>query len=215
MKAVVFDMDGVLFDTERLCMDGYAQVAKKCGLPNVEVVARQCIGRNRKDSKQLFLDHYGQGFDYDEFRGAVSAWVKTRIRLHGLPLKPGVEKVLEYLKQNGVPLGLASSTSYRSVLDHLREAGLLEYFRVIVTGDMIENSKPEPDIYLLACRKLDVDPTDTYAIEDSPNGIRAAYRAGMLPIMVPDMIAPDDEMRRLSVRICSDLTEALRFMEEA
>lgn len=215
MNAVIFDMDGVLFDTERLCMDGYAQVGRKYGLTGVETVAMQCIGRSSKDTKQLFLDNYGYDFGYDEFRAAVSGWVKTRIKLYGLPLKPGVEKVLEYLKQNEVPLGLASSTSYQSVLGHLREAELLEYFRVVVTGDMIENSKPEPDIYLLACRKLGVDPADTYAIEDSPNGIRAASRAGMLPIMVPDLIEPDDEMRRLSVRICNDLTEALRFMEKA
>lgn len=111
-------------------------------------------------------------------------------------------------------MGLASSTRYASVISHLKEAGIVDYFQVIVAGDMIEHSKPQPDIYLLACRKLGVDPSDAYAVEDSPNGIRSAHAAGMKPIMVPDLIPPDDEMREMSFLICRDLLEVMRFFNQ-
>lgn len=214
MDAVIFDMDGVLFDTERLYMEGWTQVAKKRGIAGIDEVARGCIGLNANDSRMRVLTHYGQEFDYDDFRAAVSSWVKTRIKIYGLPIKPGVERLLEYLKQRDIPIGLATSTGYSSVIGHLKSAGIVNYFRVIITGDMIEHSKPQPDIYLLACRKLGAEPSKTYAIEDSPNGIRSAYSAGLKPIMVPDLIEPDQEMRSQSYRIFNDLTEVMRFFQE-
>lgn len=213
MKAVIFDMDGVLFDTERLYMDGFSQVAKKRGIRGMDEIAMKCIGLNSNDTRQLILSQYGEDFAYEEFKAAVSTWVKTRIKIYGLPVKAGVNRILTYLQQNEIPIGLASSTGYQSVLGHLKSAGIVDYFKVIVTGDMIEHSKPKPDIYLLACRKLGVEPAEAYAIEDSPNGIRSAYSAGVQPIMVPDLVEPDEEMRRLSVRICSDLTEVLQFIQ--
>lgn len=214
MEAVIFDMDGVLFDTERLYMDGWIQVAKKRGIGEMEEVASRCIGLNSNDTRHLMLEYYGRDFAYEEVRTAVSTWVKTRIKIYGLPMKPGVNKILAYLQQNGVPVGLASSTSYQSVLHHLKSAGIIDYFRVIVTGDMIEHSKPQPDIYLLACRKLGVTPQEAFAIEDSPNGIRAAHSAGVRAIMVPDLIEPDEELRRLCFRVFTDLTETMRFLQE-
>lgn len=214
MKAVVFDMDGVLFDTERLCMDGWNQVAAKRGIEGMDEVARQCIGLNANDTKSLVLEHYGEDFAYDEFCSQVSKWMWDRIKWNGLPVKTGVNKILAYLKQAGIPMGLASSTRYASVISHLKEAGIVDYFQVIVAGDMIEHSKPQPDIYLLACRKLGVDPEDAYAVEDSPNGIRSAHAAGMKPIMVPDLIVPDDEMKELSFLICRDLLEVMRFFNQ-
>jgi len=213
MKAVIFDMDGVLFDTERLYIDGWNQVAKKRGIEGIEEVAVQCIGRNRNDSRQVMYDKYGPEVDFDPFREAVDVWVKNRIKIYGLPVKAGVDKILAYLKMNQIPVGLATSASYQSTLQHLRAAGLEEYFRVIVTGDMIEHSKPAPDIYQLACRKMGESPAEVYAIEDSYNGIRAAYRAGLCPIMVPDMVEPDDEMRQLCYRICRDLNEVIQVIQ--
>lgn len=211
MKAVVFDMDGVLFDTERLCMEGWRQVAGQQGIQGMEEISMLCIGLNGGDTKRLVLERLGGDFPYDDFRGKVSDWVWEQIRKKGLPVKEGVRKLLPYLQHSGYKIGLASSTRYASVISHLKEADIIDYFQVIVTGDMIEHSKPQPDIYLLACRKLDVSPEEAYAVEDSPNGIRSAYSAGMKPIMVPDMVEPDEEMRKLSFLICDSLTEVMRF----
>lgn len=214
MRTVVFDMDGVLFDTEVLCMKSWMAVAEANGLPGMEEIFPKCIGCNANDSKRFVLEAYGEDFDYAGFREQASVWFWDHIKKNGLPVKPGVKQLLEWLKGEGWTIGLASSTRRTSVLHHLEQAGLREYFSAVITGDMVEHSKPQPDIYLLACRELGAEPSQVYAIEDSPNGIRSAHGAGMRPLMVPDMVAPDEEMRALSAGIFKDLTEVLDFFRE-
>ena len=210
-KAVVFDMDGVLFDTERLCQDSWIEVANRRGLPDMEIIFPKCIGRNANDSRQIVLEAYGADFDYEVFRREASDWFWKYLEENGLPVKEGVRELLNWLKEQGWRIGLASSTRRSSVISHLEQAGIKDFFEEIITGDMVEHSKPLPDIYLLACRKLMVDPAETYAIEDSHNGIRTAYRAGMKPIMVPDLLSPDGEMEQLSTCIFPGLLDVLDY----
>lgn len=210
-NTVVFDMDGILFDTERLCQDSWLAVAEEKGVPGMAEIFPQCIGLNANDSRRIVMNAYGEDFDYEGFRGQASVWFWDYIEKNGLPMKPGVRELLDWLKENGWTVGLASSTRRSSVLNHLEQAGIRDYFSTVITGDMVEHSKPQPDIYLMACRELGADPEETYAIEDSPNGIRSAHAAGMIPLMVPDMIAPDEEMRRLSSCIFKDLFEVLEY----
>ena len=212
MKAVVFDMDGVLFDTERVCMKAWVAIAEKRGLPMMEEIFPRCIGLNANDSRQIVLEAYGEDFEYPVFRKETADWFQDYIEREGLPIKPGAGELLEWLKNAGYLIGLASSTRRSSVLSHLSQAGFGGYFATVVTGDMVEHSKPLPDIYLLACRELGVRPEGTYAIEDSPNGIRSAHGAGMQAIMVPDMLQPDEEMRRLSMGIFRNLDEVRRYL---
>lgn len=212
MKAVVFDMDGLLFDTERLCMKSWVQVAREWDIPDMEKVFPQCIGLNVNDTRTLVLAHYGQDFPLEKFQKEATDCFRADIAQNGLPVMTGVKEILSYLNTTDYLIGLASSTKYDSVVKKLEMAGIREYFSVIVTGDMVEHSKPRPDIYLLACKKLGVEPGQAYALEDSPNGIRAAHSAGMKPIMVPDMIAPDEEMERLSFLICKDLLQVKDFL---
>lgn len=211
--AVVFDMDGVLFDTEKLCQDSWIEVARRRGLPDMEIIFPKCIGRNENDSKQIVFAAYGSDFDYATFRQEASQWFWEYLEKNGLPVKAGVRELLHWLKQQGWRIGLASSTRRSSVISHLQMAGIEDYFEEIITGDMVEHSKPLPDIYLLACSRLGTDPTKTYAIEDSPNGIRSAHSAGMQPIMVPDLLAPDEEMERLSTCILGSLLEVLTYFK--
>ena len=148
------------------------------------------------------------------FRKPPSAWFHGYIEENGAPVKRGVKELLAYLRQRGYKIGLASSTSRPSVEDLLERAGIREYFMNLTTGDMVEHSKPRPDIYLMACSSLEVNPAQAIAVEDSPNGIRAAHAAGMIPLMVPDLIAPDEEMREKSVMICRDLLEVICFLDK-
>lgn len=214
MRAVVFDMDGVLFDTERLCRDSWMAVAEKNGLSGMEGVFAQCIGLNANDSKRIVMKAYGEDFDYQTFREQASVWYWDYVEKNGLPVMPGAELLLKWLKERDWIIGLASSTRRPSVLRNLELSGFSDYFSAVITGDMVEHSKPLPDIYLIACRELGVQPEETYAIEDSPNGIRSAHAAGMKALMVPDMLKPDEEMRRLSYRIMENLEQVLDFFIE-
>ena len=213
MKAVVFDMDGVLFDTEIVCMKAWIAVAEENGMEGMETVFPHCIGLNSNDSKRIILNAYGADFDYAEFRKQTHAWFVKYIEENGLPIKPGVEEILGWLKTTQCPVGLASSTVRESVIRHLELAKIREHFMTVVTGDMVEHSKPQPDIYLRACKELGVEPKEAYAIEDSPNGIKSAFEAGMKPILVPDMIAPNEEMRRMSHKIFRDLREVMGYLK--
>lgn len=213
MRAVVFDMDGILFDTERLCLEGWRAVARANGFTGVEEIFPKCVGLSEKDCKRVVTQDLGEDFDYPRFSQKVSSWMRQYIAEYGLPVMKGAEHLLEWLEAEEWKIGLASSTRYDSVVRHLERSGLRHYFSQLTTGDMVEHSKPQPDIYLLACRHMGVEPGETYAIEDSPNGIRAAHGAGMIPLMVPDMIAPDEEMRRLSREIFGSLEDVLAYLQ--
>lgn len=211
-KAVVFDMDGVIFDSEKLVLEGWKELAEKYGFQDIDKVFYKCIGVNAVATKQIFLDYYGEDFPYDEYKKETSAAYHAKYDGGRLPQKPGVKELLTFLKENGFKIGLASSTRIAVVEQQIVDAGLREYFDDLTGGDMLQKSKPEPDIYLMACEHLGVDPKEAIAIEDSYNGIRSAYRAGMAPVMVPDMIGPDEEMERLSTKILADLYQVRAWM---
>ena len=154
MNTVIFDMDGVLFDTERLCERSWVVMAKEAGMPGMEEIFPKCIGLNANDSRRIVMEAYGEDFNYEGFRAKASDWFWDYIEKNGLPVKPGVRELLDWLQKQGFRVGLASSTRRSTVLNHLEQAGIREYFSVIVTGDMVEHSKPRPDIYLLACDQL-------------------------------------------------------------
>lgn len=141
--------------------------------------------------------------------------MKERVKREGLPMKPGVREILYYLRAVGYRIALASSTRTESVLRHLEQAQIRDCFEVVTGGDRVEHSKPLPDIYLITCRELGVSPQNAVAIEDSPNGIRSAYAAGMHPIMVPDLIAPTPEIQKLLYAECKTLLEVLELFREA
>ncbi len=211
-KAVVFDMDGVIFDSEKLVLEGWKELAEKYGFQDIDKVFYKCIGVNAVATKQIFLDYYGEDFPYDEYKKETSVAYHAKYDGGRLPQKPGVKELLTFLKENGFKIGLASSTRIAVVEQQIVDAGLREYFDDLTGGDMLQKSKPEPDIYLMACEHLGVDPKEAIAIEDSYNGIRSAYRAGMAPVMVPDMIGPDEEMERLSTKILADLYQVRAWM---
>lgn len=211
-KAVIFDMDGVIFDSESLCLRCWEQTAKEKGIPGMHETFFLSIGVTTARTRGIFAQRYGEDFDYDAFMTQASALFHKIADENGLPIKPGVREILTALRQAGLKIGLASSTRQKTVEKELQDADLYRYFDSIVGGDSLNKSKPDPDIYLLACERIGVRPKDACAIEDSYNGIRSAYSAGMQAIMVPDLLVPDEEMRSKSVYIARDLTDARRFI---
>ena len=213
-EAVIFDMDGVIFDSERLVLEGWLEIAAKYGIEGIEEVLPRCLGVNAQATREIFREYYGQEFPYDEYKKEASALFHSRYGNGRLPLKPGVRELLSFLKEEGYLVGLASSTRQAVVEQEIRDAGLIHYFDDLVCGDMLKRSKPEPDIYLKACENLKVEPRMAVAVEDSYNGIRSAKRAGMVPVMVPDMVQPDEEMKCLAHVICQDLFEVKKWISK-
>lgn len=185
-KAVVFDMDGVIFDSERAVMQCWKEVASRHNIPDIEKAILACTGTTMVRTREIMLNLYGADFPYDEYAKESSAIFHSRYDGGRLPMKPGVKELLSFLKEHGKKIALASSTRQQVVTDELRDAGIIGYFDRIICGDMVSRSKPAPDIFLKACKELNVSPSDSYAIEDSYNGIRAAHAGGLHPIMVPD-----------------------------
>ncbi len=212
-KVVIFDMDGTIFDSELLILDIWEKIGETYGIANVRQTLTECIGTNKKKTEEIVYAHYGKDFDFAKYSGEASLRFRKHIAENGLPLKKGVRELLQYLKAENVPVGLASSTRLAVVEEELRQAGLYEYFQVVVGGDQLKRSKPEPDIYLMACEKMGVPPRNAYAVEDSHNGIRAAYSAGMMPVMVPDLLPATEEMYEKSVAVFDDLLQVMRFFE--
>ena len=186
-RAFIFDMDGVIFDSERLYIECSLEASAELGLPQEGVIelCHRCIG---------VTPEYNAG---------------------RMDVKPGAEELLKFLKQQGYPLAIASSTPTEIVRQELSAAGLLDYFDRIVGGDQVSRSKPNPDIFLRAAELLRTEPSRCIVIEDSFNGIRAAKAAGMTAVMVPDQLQPDEEIKALADRIELSLLHVLQELRSA
>ena len=212
ITAVVFDMDGILFDTERLCRDCWIALSKEFAIPNMEEVYALCIGVNVQTTRQIVYDNYGKDFPFEEYDRRASAMYNEYIAEHGVPVKEGVRETLEALAKAGAKIAVASSTRREKVLRLLASAGIDRYFTAVVGGDTVTHSKPHPEIFLKACEALGVTPEEAIAVEDSHNGIRSAHAAGMAPVMVPDLLPVTEEMRELSAFVAEDMNDACRWM---
>lgn len=209
--SVIFDMDGTIFDTERLVLDCWERVGETHGIPDIREVFMRCIGTNKIRTQEIVFAHYGEDFPYEKFSEESSVLFHEIADKEGIPVKPGAGELMKYLSEKKVPMGLASSTRLAVVTQELQAAGLYEYFQVVVGGDLLKNSKPAPDIYLMTCERMGVLPGNTYAIEDSYNGIRSAHSAGLHPIMVPDLTPATEEMRDLSETVFADLFQVMEY----
>lgn len=213
VKAVVFDMDGIIFDSERLVIDCWKVVAEKYAIPNIEAACNECLGVNGVETKEKFLKRYGQDFPYDAYKDEMSKIYHDNYDGGRLPMKIGVVELLQYLEECGLKVALASSTRSEVVIQQLKDAGILDYFQVVIGGDMVTRSKPQPDIFLKACEELGVAPTESFAIEDSYNGIRAAAAGRLRPLMVPDLMPPTPEMQELSEGIFETLLDVKGYLK--
>ncbi|MGN0165936.1 MAG: HAD family hydrolase [Lachnospiraceae bacterium] len=213
-EAVVFDMDGVIFDSEICVIKSWEIVAKRHGIKDIESACRACLGLNGAASERVMHERYGEDFPYKIYNKEMSDIYHENYDNGRLPMKPGVVELLEFLKDNGYKVALASSTRSAVVTKELADAGIIQYFDKIVCGDMVNNSKPAPDIFLKACELLGVKPENAMGIEDSFNGIRSAYAAGMQVIMVPDLVPPDDEMGEKADFVMNSLTEVQNYLAD-
>lgn len=212
MKAVIFDMDGVLFDTESVCMKAWDYAGELMGVGKAGYMVLKTLGMNADKAIEIIRDEFGDDFDAVKFKQTGREYSYHYFNTYGVPEKPGLYEILDYLKNKGYKIALASSTNSQSVHHHLKEKDIEKYFDAVICGDMVEKSKPEPDIYLKACKELNENPADCVAIEDSKNGLLSAHRAGMQVIMVPDLWQGEAETDSFLMAKCENLTEIMTVL---
>jgi HAD superfamily hydrolase (TIGR01509 family) len=214
VKAALFDMDGLLIDTESVYIDALQAAAAAMGLEMPLSFCHSMIGIPGPICDGMICDFYGPGFELETFSDHFDAHARCAFEA-GVPVKAGAVELLDFLIARGVPLGIATSSSQATVAKHLGRAGLLDCFEAIATRDDVARSKPHPDVYLEAARRLGVRAENCIAFEDSNTGLTAAHAAGTMTIMVPDILQPTDEVRAKCLHIAPDLHAALQLMREA
>lgn len=191
VRGVVFDMDGLMLDTERVIKYSWDVTGEQLGYEKFGDNIFKTLGMSRIQRSQYFLETYGQDFPLQEFLDGYHQVYYEYEKAYGIPKKKGLVELLEYLRARKIPMAVATSTHRQHSVPGLEEQGVLHYFQKIVTGDMVKKGKPDPEIYQKACLCLGVAPGEALALEDSYNGIRSAYRAGMKVIMIPDLLTDD------------------------
>jgi HAD superfamily hydrolase (TIGR01509 family) len=206
-KAIVFDMDGTLLDTESVFRDIVYEVTAGLGFTMTETIHLSMVGSSHETTNQLLVEAYGVAFPYAMFDDQCRGLMRQRMHTHA-KLKPGVPELLDELRARRIPAAVATSSRSHHALTHLGAAGILSAFRAVVTRDDVTNPKPHPEPYLLAARHLGLDPRTCLAVEDSHSGVRAAHAAGMQTIMVPDLVSPSEEIAGL----CAAVLESLHHL---
>ncbi len=213
---VIFDMDGILLDTEMIYMKAWEERAITTGLDvdDIKDMVLACTGTTSDMTRKIMIERLGSPEAYEEGLEFTREYFHKYINDNGIPVKKYARDILKYLHSNNIATGLASSTREAVVRQQMKDTGLYEYFSVILGGDNVVNGKPAPDIFLDCAKKLKAEPSNCYVIEDSFNGIKAAHAAGMHPVMVPDLRQPDDEIKGLAEVVLQDLNDVIKYFDK-
>jgi beta-phosphoglucomutase-like phosphatase (HAD superfamily) len=208
VQAVIFDMDGVILDSQGLACHAWTRAVQSLGYQLSDELNLELLGRNQSDSDAILRHRLGDGFPVEAARRSATIIFGDLTAADGVPLKSGVGSLLDFLDGRELKKAIATSTPRAACLRHLTRSKLLHRFDATVCGDEVVKGKPAPDIFLQAARLLQIDPASCVVLEDSFAGIRSAYAAGMIPVMVPDLKQPDAEIRALAYRVVPNLDGA-------
>lgn len=214
IRGVIFDMDGIMVDTERLFIDKWCEIMREKNMEEHREVVIHCIGLDHKLTRQHVSDCLGADFDYMDIMGEINRRSVLHCAEHGIPVKPGLIELLDKLDEWEIPYAVATSTKQDNARKRLEGIGVLERLHGLVTGDMVEKGKPEPEIFLRAAEMLGIPAEDCIVLEDSPHGILAAKRAGCRPVMIPDLKEPDEETAKLYWKQLQHLGQVIDLIQK-
>ena len=212
IQAVIFDLDGTLTDTEKLYQKAWPMALSHFGYKCEPWMPLELRSLGRPFAPAKFKEWFGEDFDYNEVREYRKAIVANMLKEQGIPLKPGAKEILTWLREHRILTCIATANDYARTKGYLDKLGIFDYFDKIICADMVKLGKPAPDIYKYACEQLELDPSVTFAVEDSPNGVTSAYFAGCNVIMVPDLTEPDEELKRKLYARVDKLTDIVELL---
>ena len=209
VRTILFDMDGTLIDTERYYRIFWPKALARFGyeMTDEQALSMRSLGRPFAPAK--LKEWFGEDLDYVAVRNCRKEMMEECLQKEGIRCKPGARELLKFLRERGITTAVATATDPERTTRYLTQTGLISYFDKLISATMVEEGKPAPDIYLYACEKLGVAPEECYAVEDAPNGILAAYRAGLKVIMVPDQTKPDEALQQY-LFACMDSLEEVK-----
>jgi HAD superfamily hydrolase (TIGR01509 family) len=214
LEAFIFDMDGLLFSTEEISLSTFVSACRQCSFePDLNVYYR-CIGTNSVKTKQIFIEGYGPNFPYQKIYNIWIEKYNLEALSKPLPLKPGALSLLHYLEKRSLKKAVVTSSRHQNAVTKLTNAEILPFFEFVLGGDEVLNGKPDPEIYLTACRRLGMQPGQCMVFEDSDNGVLSAHKAGLKVIQVPDLLAPSPEIRSIGHSILSSLVEVESLIKQ-
>lgn len=213
IRGVIFDMDGLMLDTEKLLAKYWMQAAREAGFP---MELQHVLGIRSLAAiyaKPKLQGIFGEDFDYEAIRARRRELTAQHLQAHGIETKKGLRELLSYLKTNGIRIAVATATDRERTDLYLKQVGVHEYFDAFVCGDMVKKGKPDPEIYLTACKALGLAPEECMALEDSPNGIRSAHDAGCMAVMIPDLSGPEEDLMPYLAACVEDLSKIIALLE--
>lgn len=214
IQAIIFDMDGLLLDSERIVKRSWEEAGGEMGIAHMGEHIYQTLGKNREWRDAYFRKTLGEEFPIGDFQKRAGRHFHKIVDNEGMPLKEGVRELLTYAKAKGYKIAVATSSSREYSIRALEEAGIFAYLDGGVFGDMVQHSKPDPEIYKKACRCIGMLPEACLALEDSPAGVRSAYAAGLKVIVVPDLLEPPEDVLSLAYERCATLHEVIPLLKE-
>lgn len=214
VEAVVFDMDGLMFETEKLWLDSVIKTNEVYGYDVPVSLVIECMGKRNDFIDKRFKEVLGEDFDTDKFRQLNREFMNDDVSRNGLKTKKGLIDLLDFLKESGIKMAVASSSSMEKIERRFKQANVsLDYFDSIIGGDLVTKPKPDPQIYLKSCEVLGVEPAMAIALEDSEYGIMSAVSAGMMAILIPDIKQPSDDIINMAYKKFNDLTEVIDLIK--
>lgn len=214
IKAFVFDMDGLIFDSEKVVQRAWNMTGPEFGIENLGDHIYNTVGMNAARRKVYFQKALSEDFPFEEFTAQTRKRFREIVDSEGLEMKPGAEELIRFLKGKGYRLAVATSSSRAHATKLLKESGIYDCFDGMVFGDMVSHSKPDPEIYQKACDVIGVRPEESIAFEDAPSGVRSASAAGLKVVVVPDLVQPSEEIQELAWKQMDNLNEFITYIKE-
>lgn len=207
--AVAFDMDGLIFDTEAVHREAWQTAGRALGYPISDALYQKFIGVTTRECEQMLIETFGHKFPLDDFRSSRNHLREEIVAREGLLFKNGFDELIQFFKRTGVMLALATSSTHEEVIWNFSNTDYLNNFDLIVTGDDVMNGKPNPEIYFMTAKKLNIQPGQLLVLEDSNNGMKAAIAAGAVAVMVPDLEHPEVDVINGAFAIVNDLKSVI------